>query len=83
VTSGIIDTGGKFINAVNDSGGHIFPEIYIDRGDNSGKFAISVNDAGNKLPPVPTTPAVKISPVLNDTIAVDSDRNIRLPTPKN
>ncbi len=77
MTSGIIDAGGKFIAAVNESGGHIFLEIYIDHGDNSGKFAITVNDAGNKLPPVTTTPAVKISSDVN----VDSDSNIRLPTP--
>ncbi len=67
MTSGIIDAGSKFITAVNDSGDHIFPEIYIDRGDNSGKFAISVNDAGNNLPPVTTKPAVKISAGVNDT----------------
>jgi hypothetical protein len=46
-----------------DSGGHIFPEIYIDRGDNGSKFATSASNASGKLSPVSVTPAVNLLPV--------------------
>ncbi len=43
-----------------DSGGHIFPEIYIDNGS---KFATSASNASGKLSPVSVTPAVNLLPV--------------------
>jgi hypothetical protein len=43
---------------IKDNGSHIFPEIYIDRGDTRFKFAISVNDAWGKLAAVLMTPMV-------------------------
>jgi hypothetical protein len=38
--------GGNFTAGVNDAGGHIFSEIYTDRGDSGGKFSSGVSDAG-------------------------------------
>jgi hypothetical protein len=38
--------GGKFTAGVNDTGGHIFSEIYTHRGDTGGKFSSGVSDAG-------------------------------------
>jgi hypothetical protein len=46
-----------------DSGGHIFPENYIDRGDNASKFATSASNASGNLSPVSVTPAVNLLPV--------------------
>jgi hypothetical protein len=33
-------------SGVNDTGGHIFSEIYFDRGVSGGKLFAGVNDAG-------------------------------------
>jgi hypothetical protein len=52
LTTDIIDAG------VNNYGGDVFPNIYIDRGNTGSKFATGVNNAGGKLPPASTTPAV-------------------------
>ncbi len=46
---GVLDTEGKFTAGVNNTGDHIFSEIYIDHG---------VNNTGSKLPLVSATPAV-------------------------
>jgi hypothetical protein len=46
---GVLDTEGKFTAGVNNTGDHIFPEIYIDHG---------VNNNGSKLPLVSKTLAV-------------------------
>ncbi len=43
--------------------------LCTDSGDTSGKYATGVNDTGGDLPPVS-----------NDTLAVDSENNNRLPT---
>ncbi len=43
-TAGINDTGGKLTTGVNNTSGHIFPEIYIGHGDTGGKFATGVKD---------------------------------------
>ncbi len=40
--TGEVGTGGKFIPGVHSTGGHMFPEIYIDCGDTSDKFATDV-----------------------------------------
>ncbi len=40
-TAGAVDTGDKFTACVNDTGGHTFPQIYIDNGNTDGHFAIS------------------------------------------
>jgi hypothetical protein len=39
----IVGTSGKFTAEVNNTGGHLFPEIYIV--PKKGKFAASFNDA--------------------------------------
>ncbi len=45
-----IDTGGNITVGVSDTGGHIFPEIYIDLECGiGGKFAACVNDPGGKI----------------------------------
>jgi hypothetical protein len=46
LTTGVVDTGGKFIASVNDSG------LQIDVVDR--KFATAVNNAGGNLPTVST-----------------------------
>ncbi len=40
-TAGAVDTGDKFTGCFNDTGGHTFPQIYIDNGNTDGHFAIS------------------------------------------
>ncbi len=46
LTIAVVDSGGKCTSGVNDTGGHIFSEIYFDRGVSGGKFPTGVNDAG-------------------------------------
>ncbi len=39
----------KFTAAVNDTGGHFFPEIHTDRNVMVSKYVTGVNDAGGQL----------------------------------
>jgi hypothetical protein len=79
VNAGILDIGGKITAGVSDSCGNI--QNYIDQGDIRGKiFGTGVKDANGNFPPVSTTRAVKLPPMLM-TPVVDNDSNIRLPTP--
>ncbi len=39
----------KFTAAVNDTGGHIFPEIYTDCSVTGGEYVTGVNNAGGQL----------------------------------
>jgi hypothetical protein len=75
----IVDTSGKFIADVNNTGGQLFKEIYIDLQDAGGKFAVGVNDADSKLPQVSTLRVVNL--LLSTETVVNKDRTIRLPTP--
>jgi hypothetical protein len=45
LTTGIIDTGGKFSTVVNDTDGKIAAGI----NDTGGKFATGINDSSNKF----------------------------------
>ncbi len=66
-TTGINDTGGKFVTSISDTGGKFFlhfclrcwyrRQICHRCQRTGGKFATGVNDAGGKLPPVSMTPA--------------------------
>jgi hypothetical protein len=46
LTIAVVDSGGKFTSGVNDTGGHIFSQIYFDQGVSGGKFSTGVNDTG-------------------------------------
>jgi hypothetical protein len=46
------------IGGIKDTGGHTFPETYIDSGEICTKFGTRVN-AGGKLLPVSLTPVIK------------------------
>ncbi len=54
---------------VRNTGGHIFPESYIDRGDAGGKFASGVSDSGGNF----------VASVIDKV--VNNDSNIRLGAP--
>jgi hypothetical protein len=60
---------------VNDTDGHTFSEIYIDRDDTGGNFAAGVNDVTVNLPLVLTTPCSRNLPPVSTTPMVNNGKH--------
>ena len=79
-TTGINDTGGKFVTGVNDTGSKIAAGINDSVVDTGGKFAADVNDTGGKFATGVNGAGGKLPPVSTTSVA-NNGNNIRLQTP--